>query len=218
MIDFLIAYIQSIVIEHGALGLFFAGLIEQIIAPIPSSLVPIMAGFFLLPVNIFFIDVLWQSIFIIAFPVVLGMILGSLIIYSLGYWGGKPIIEKNKKWLGLNWEEIEKIKKKIDTSSSDEFTIFTLWALPIMPGVAIAIFCGIVRYPILKYILLTISGMFLRTTVMSLIGWQAGELYYVNVQQISAIENYLLIILGILTLIGIGFLVYKKRKLNRLIT
>lgn len=212
MIDAFITYIQSIVVEYGALGVFFASLIEQIIAPIPSPLIPIMAGFFLLPAHGFFWDVLWQSMFIIALPVAFGATIGSLILYFLGYLGGKPIIEKSKKWIGLNWEDLEKVKIKLNNSRLDESTLFILWALPIVPSTAIAVSCGIIRYPVFKYILITISGIFIRATIMSIVGWQAGELYYVNIERIAAIENYLLIGFGILILIGIGFLFYKNYK------
>ena len=171
-----------------------------------------MAGFFLLPAQGLFLDVLWQSMLVIAIPVALGMTLGSLVIYFLGFWGGKPVIEKSRKWLGLSWEEIEKTKKKLDNSPNDEFAFFSLWLIPIVPSAAIAVFCGIIRYPVFKYIPLAVSGLFLRATMISLIGWQAGELYYINVKQIAAIENYLLIGFIFLILIGVVFLFYKKKR------
>lgn len=211
MIDGFIVYIQSIVVEYGALGVFIATLIEQIIAPIPSPLVSMMAGFFLLPVQGLFLDVLWQSMLIIALPIALGMTLGSLIIYFLGFWGGKPVIEKSRRWLGLNWKEIEKTKKKLDNSWSDEFALFVLWLLPVVPSAVIAVLCGIIRYPIFKYIFIAVCGLFFRAIIISLIGWQAGELYYLSVKQIAAIENYLLIGFIFLILAGVGFLFYKKR-------
>ena len=123
MIDVFITFIESIVIGYGAFGVFFAALIEQIIAPIPSPLIPIMAGFFLLPAHGLFWNVLWQNMFIIALPTSLGITLGSLIFYLLTYWGGKPIIEKSKKWIGLRWEDLEKIKQKLNHSQSDEFIL-----------------------------------------------------------------------------------------------
>ena len=211
MIDSFIAYIKLIVVEHGALGIFIAALIEQIIAPIPSPLMPMMAGFFLLPAEGLFLDVLWQTMLIIALPIALGTTLGSLIIYSLAFWGGKPVIEKSKEWLGLNWKDIERTKKKLDNSSRDELALFVLWLLPIVPSAAIAVLCGIIRYPVFKYIPIAISGLFLRTTVVSLIGWQAGEFYYITAKQIAAIESYLLIGFIFLVLVGVVFMFYKKR-------
>ena len=214
MIDTFITYIQYIVQEFGVLGIFIATLIEQIIAPIPSGLVPIMAGFFLLPAYEDFFTILGQSMSVIALPVAVGVTLGSLVIYFIGYLGGKPIIEKSQKWFGFGWNDLERIKKGLDRGQSDEFVLFVLWLLPVVPSAAIAIFCGIIRYHIVKYILIAMAGSFLRATIMSLIGWQAGELYYVNVEQITLIENYILIGLGFLILTGIIFLFYKNKKRN----
>ena len=211
MIENAISYIQSIIIELGVIGVFIASLIEQIIAPIPSPLIPMMAGFFLLPAYGTFFQVLWQSVFIIALPATAGIIIGASIVYFLGHWGGKPVIEKTKKWLGLKWEDVEKIKRKLDNSRSDEFVLFILWLLPIVPGVAISVFCGIIRYPLLKFIIIIALGSFLRAIAMALFGWQTGELYIVYAEHIGNIENYLLIVFGLLILIGIIYFIHKKK-------
>ena len=212
MINAIIDYIESIVVQYGALGVFIASFIEQIVAPIPSALVPMMAGFFLIPAQVPFLDALLQSMLVVGLPVALGMTFGSLVIYSLGYLGGRPAIEKTKKWLGLSWDQVEKAKKKMNNSWKDEIALFFLWLIPIIPGAVIAALCGIVRYPVFKYIPIVICALFLRTTVVGLIGWQAGELYYVNLERIAVIEDYILIGFIFLALVGIGFLFYKKRR------
>jgi membrane protein DedA with SNARE-associated domain len=212
MINDFIVHLELIVLEYGILGIFIAALIEQIFVIIPASFVSITAGFLILPVHDLFLNVLWKSAYTIALPVALGTVLGSLIFYFLGFLSGKPIIEKTQKWLNLKWEDVEKIKKKLNNSSSDELTLFVLWALPIVPTVVIAISCGIFRYSILKYILLTISGTFLRALTLSMIGWQMGALYYLAIEEIEFFGNYLFFGFGLLLLIGIIFLFYKNRK------
>jgi len=207
MIDALIAYIQSIVVEYEALGVFIAILFT----PIPSTIIITTAGFFLLPAYGTFWSVLLQSMLLIALPVALGVVLGTLVIYFLAYWGGKPIIQKSAKWFGFSWEDLEETKKKLSKGRSDELMLFVLWALPIVPGAPIAAFCGIIRYPLLKYILLTAGGVFLQSVILSLMGWQAGELYYVVTEEIAMIGNHFLIGFGLLVLIGIALLLYKKK-------
>ena len=77
---------------------------------------------------------------------------------------------------------------------------------------AIVVLCGIIRYSIFKYIPIAIAGLFLRATIISLIGWQVGGVYYIVAAQIAAIENYFLIGFIFLILLGIGFLFYEKRR------
>ena len=44
MIESSITYIQEIIATYGAWGVFVATLIEEVVAPIPSALVPLAAG------------------------------------------------------------------------------------------------------------------------------------------------------------------------------
>ncbi|MEK7452130.1 MAG: VTT domain-containing protein [Patescibacteria group bacterium] len=212
MIEQLTSFIQPIVTEYGALGVFLATLLEEIIAPIPSPLVPLMAGFFLLPVREGFLTIAWQALFVIAFPVALGATLGSLVVYGIGYWGGKPVIEKSKKWLGLSWGDVEKIERKLIRGRGDEFVLFALRVLPVVPGVAISGFCGIVRYPLKTFVAITFLGALARSTALGIAGWYVGSMYLVYVDVISKIENYLFAVLILLAVFFAGrFLFLKKR-------
>ena len=41
--------LEAVIREYGVAGVLFAAFLEEIIAPIPSSLVAMLAGFFLVP-------------------------------------------------------------------------------------------------------------------------------------------------------------------------
>lgn len=215
MIDLILNYIELIVVEYGALGVFVAILIEQIISPIPSILISMLAGFFLLPSDGSLSTLLWSSIFLVAIPVAIGSSIGSLFIYSLGYLGGKPAIEKCQKWIGLDWGMVERAKQKLDGRSSDEIVLFFLWIIPVFPSVAIAVLCGIIRYPLSKYIVIAFAGMFMQAIIMSFFGWHLGELYKINVQWLMSIEDYVLYSIIILALGAIGFSIYKKNIIEK---
>lgn len=210
MIEKFTSYIQPIVMEYGALGVFLATLLEEIVAPIPSPLVPLTAGFFLLPAGESFLDILWQTLFMIAFPVALGTTLGSLAVYGIGYWGGKPVIEKSKKWLGLNWNDIEKIEQKLIRGNSDEIVLFILRTLPIVPGVAVSGFCGIVRYPLKTFAVITFLGASVRAAALGVVGWYVGATYLVYANTISKIEDYMLAFVIILALFFAGRFIFLK--------
>lgn len=211
MIEQITAYIQPIISEYGAIGVFLATLIEEIIAPIPSPLVPLTAGFFLLPANETFFNTIWQAFFIIALPVALGITIGSLVVYSIGYWGGKPTIEKSKRWLGLSWQDIEKTEHKLTKGKGDEIVLFTLRLIPIIPGVAISGFCGIVRYPLKTFLLITFIGALVRATILGTMGWYVGVVYTTYIDTISKIEKYLFIILIIILIFFVLNFFLKKK-------
>ena len=217
MIESLLVYIQSVIYEYGAWGVFFATLIEEIIAPIPSPLVPLAAGFFLLPASISFAEIVLRGAFVIALPVSIGISIGSSLVYALGFFGGKPVIEKSKRWTGIKWQDIEKLEVRFTRGKSYEIALFILRLLPIVPGVAISGFCGVVRYPFEKFIIITCLGAFFRAFVLGIIGWQVGELYATYADMILKFEKYIILVIFSSLL---SFLVYyyisKKIKLRRI--
>ncbi len=211
MIEKLTAYIQPIVVGYGAFGVFLATLLEEIIAPIPSSLVPFTAGFFLLPsAENHLVEIVWRASFIIALPVALGITLASIAVYSIGFTGRKPAIEKNKKWLGLKWEDLEKIENRLTRTRYDEIVLFALRILPIVPGVAISGFCGIVRYPLKAFATLTFLGSFTRALLLGIIGWNIGEAYAAYSEIISKVEKYIFAVVVILATIFLARLYIRR--------
>jgi len=128
--------------------------------------------------------------------------------------GGKPFIEKNKKWIGLNWEDMEKTEKKLTNKKGDEITLFILRLLPIIPGVAISGFCGVMHYPLKTFTIITFIGSFIRATILGLIGSYVGIMYMEYANTISKIEKYIFIILLPLILFFIIRFIYLK-KLNK---
>ena len=192
MIAKLISNIELIVQTYGALGVFFAAVLEEIIAPIPSSLVAMFAGFFLLSVNENIIGVISSAIFTVAIPMSIGISVGSLVPFALAYFGGKPAILKWGKWFGIEWASIEKLEANYTKGYADELVLFTVRALPIVPSVAISAFCGVIRYPVRTFLIVTFLGSFVRSFIMAIIGWQVRDAYIVFAGVISQIETFIL--------------------------
>lgn len=216
MIEYLVNYIQSIISQYGAGGVFFATLIEEVIAPIPSPIVPLAAGFFLLPASGSTSEVMLQGIFSIALPVALGISIGSALAYALGFFGGKPLIERTKRWTGINWRDIQRSEERLTRGKGDEITLFILRVLPIVPGVAISGFCGIVRYPFKKFMILTCLGACLRAFALGIAGWQAGELYANYADMVSRFEKYIFVgIIFLLILLFGGIYLTKRTKMRQ---
>lgn len=209
MIAQLVSMIELIMREYGAMGVFFATLLEEIIAPIPSSLVAMFAGFFLLPADENIIGVLPSAIVTVAIPMSIGISAGSLVVFALAYFGGKPIILKWGKWFGIEWASLEKLETKLAKGYADELVLFGARALPIVSSVAISAWCGMIRYPVRTFLLITILGSFVRSFMMALIGWQVRDGYIFFADVISQIETFILAgIIGASVL----FLIYSRNK------
>ena len=212
MIEKLILYTQSIVSAGGPAGVFAAALLEEIIFFIPSPIVPLAAGFFLLSPSIQLTEAITRAFLYIALPVALGLTIGSLLPYCICYFGGRPAIKKWGHFIGLAWENIEKTEKHFSRGNHDELILVGLRILPIVPSVAISGFCGLVRYPVYRFLAVTALGATIRGFLLGLAGWCAGTAYLKYAHAIARIETYLFILAIVASVAMIIWFIHKKHK------
>lgn len=207
MIESLILFLQVHVLPLGALGVFLASVAEEVIAPIPSAVIMTMSGFILVsgPVSLKTVSAL---VFKVAIPASLGVTIGSYFIYYLARLGGRPVIERWGRYLGLHWSDIEKLQAKMSGSKKDEIIIGAARVLPVFPSVVISAFCGILEMNPVKYFLISFIGIFFRGLILGAIGWQAAGIYEKYAKTISAAENTVLLST---VFIFIGFVVLKYK-------
>ena len=92
----------------GGLGVFLGTILEAVIAPIPSPLIPLAAGFLLIPSEASLMEVFFKSFTLIALWGAFGATVGAFIPYTIAYFGGRLVIEKYGGYFGFSWEEVEK--------------------------------------------------------------------------------------------------------------
>lgn len=209
MLENITSLLQNFFVDYGAIGVFIGSIIEEIIAPIPSTIIILGSSFFILEGQPIAINSIIHLLLNVAIPAGLGMTIGSLVIYGLCYYIGKPFITKWGKYLAINWKDIEKTNEKFQEQTRDELVLYGVRAIPVIPSVAISAFCGVIRYDLKKYILITFLGGLTRATMLGFIGWQFGNVYQEIGDQISFLEEIIVIaiVIGI-----IGYVLYNKRK------
>lgn len=207
MIEYLVHFLQVNVLPWGALGVFVASVAEELVAPIPSAIIMTTAGFLFVsgPVSLSAIS---NLIFKVAVPAAFGVTVGSYGIYFVARYGGKIVIEKLGKYIGLNWSDIEKMREKLSGTRRDDVLISVARILPIFPSVAISAFCGILEMNILKYFVISFIGIFFRGIILGVLGWQLGNVYEKYANTISSVENTILIS----TILAVGIFVVLKYK------
>ncbi len=190
--------LEAFILSHGPLAVFFIGILEELIFILPSAIVFLAAGFFLIPENIGFSAALAQAFLKIGLPAGAGVAIGSLFIYGLVYWGGKPIFQKYGRYIGLTWDEIERAAARFTSGYYDDLLLFLLRALPIFPISVVSAASGLVRIPWKKFMFYTFLGAFVRAGGAALIGWRVGKEYKLYAAQFELVEKYGLVILIIL--------------------
>ncbi len=214
MLNAVILQLEVVIREYGAVGVLLAAFLEEIIAPIPSSLVAMFAGFFLIPTEYAWLQAIVSASLKVAIPMSVGITTGSLVVYAIAYFGGKPIIARYGKWFGISWTTIEKTEQKFTKGYADELTLLGARILPFVPSVAISAFCGLVRYPIKTFIVLSFVGSLIRSVIMAMIGWQVRDAYITYVEIISQIEIF---VFAVIVIAFISFLFLRVVKVKKVL-
>jgi membrane protein DedA with SNARE-associated domain len=204
----LILYLESILLAYGPLGVFIGSIIEEIIAPIPSTLIIMGTSFIMLKGAAISPESFFNLFINIALPASLGVTIGSLFIYAITYFAGKPFLERWGKYLGVSWVDVEKAEEKFEKSRSDEILLFIVRAVPVIPSVAISAFCGFIRFDLKKYILITFLGTMVRAFILGFVGWQFGSMYQAAADEISYLEE---IGLAVVFIAIVVYIIYKKK-------
>lgn len=210
----LVTSIIELIRSSGPWGVIIGVIIESVLAPIPSPLIIMAAGFLLLPAGVSFLEVLVPLLLIIVIPGALASTFGSFLGYAIGYYGGKPLIKKFNWLLDISWDELEDGVNKFGKGKKDELIIFSARALPIIPLSVFSGVAGVLRLNIKTFTLYTLLGTLVRVFILGVLGWVVGSAYAEIASGIEFMEQVGLF--ALLTTIAIVlYLFYKKVKAKR---
>lgn len=211
MISEMTQWIMELMKAHGQLSVFIGVMIEQIIVPIPSPLIIMGAGAILIPPELSIPSAFLQILWIIVLPGTLASTLGSYIGYMISYYGGKALVERFQRFLGVDWKEIENLEKRF-RGKKEAWSLFLFRAIPVFPISLVSVFAGLFRIPIRPFTLYTFLGSIFRCLFLAFVGWWIGATYEKVATRLDSVET----IVSVLLLIGMGvvliFLYHKFRK------
>lgn len=204
-------WIMESIRTYGAWSVFAAVIIESVIVPIPSPLVIMGAGFILISPELSFTGALTPILLLIVLPGATGSTLGAFIGYGIGFWGGKPLVERWQGFLGLEWREVDAFQQRL-RGSHVKATLFFLRALPIVPLSLISAAAGFVRLPPVTFTLWTLYGSIPRCLLLAYLGWGIGDAYHRFAHGIDRVETLLSLFIVLLL---IGLIVWLRRRVRK---
>ena len=183
--DFVIHLIGS----YGYLGMFLGMVLEAVIIAIPSELI-LATGGILASKGIF--------TFLGAFLTgLIGSVFCAIVIYFMGYYGGRPFIKKYGKYFYMKEEDIEKSDSwfnkygMLSALIGRNFPIVrTLISLPI----------GITHQSFYKFLIYTTIGSIPWTFAFVYVGYQLGENWIILSTYIGYLKTPIRIIIILLIL------------------
>ncbi len=200
MIEAFLLWIETIILPYGAWGIFVASILEEVIVPIPSTLVQMGGGFLLmgdLPVTA---PSLARLFLLVILPATVGLTIGSLAAFLVGKYVGKGFFVQFGKYVGVAWEEIEKVAQKMESRGNIFGILVLVRSVPIMPASVVSAAAGLLQFRLWSYVVATLFGTLIRASVLSFVGWRLGAGYKSIAPQIEQFEKVglLLLVLAVL--------------------
>lgn len=192
--------ILNAISEYGYFGMFLAMILEAVIIAIPSELI-LATGGILASQRIFSF---WGALL----TGVIGSVFCAVIIYLMGYFGGRPFIDKYGKYFFMKQEDIEKAEawfQKYGMLASfigRNFPIVrTFISLPI----------GIMRLNFWPFVLYTTLGSIPWTFAFVYVGYSLGNNWTILQEYTSRLKVPIYILLFLLV---VRYIYRKVKKRN----
>lgn len=210
MIISLVEFLRETILPIGAPGIFLAAVLEEVVVPIPSAAVLLTSGFLFLT-GYDGAALIARGVLTVAIPAALGTALGSLVVYGATYRLGKPFIDRFGRHLSISWEDVEAVQARYFTGYADELVLAGLRAVPVIPSVALSAAAGVLRMPVVSYLVATFAGTIPRALILASIGAFAGDLYVRYEPVIDRAENVVFLGAGATLILGLLWLRARKK-------
>lgn len=145
---------------------FIGSFLEEVISPIPSTLIMGLAGSLAAADAKTLLFLVWLSVIGNA-----GKIIGSFFYYVLGDKMEDFAVRKIGRFFGVTHAGIESIGAKFTGHWKDGLILFSLRLVPFLPTAPISIAAGVIKMSKRTFLIATFLGNFLKDFVYLLIGY-----------------------------------------------
>jgi membrane protein DedA with SNARE-associated domain len=196
----LAGWISGIIASFGYWGVAFLMIAENLFPPIPSEVILPLAGFFVWRGDLGFVSVLGAA--------TLGSLLGALVLYALGRWGGRALILRYSRLLRVTEAELDRADDWFDRYG--EAVVLVGRMVPLVRSV-VSIPAGLSEMSLGRFALLTTLGSSVWNALLISAGWTLGENWERVSRFVGSISNAVLVIL-LLAAIGLGIRWWRKKR------
>jgi len=142
--------------------------VESACIPLPSEIIMPLAGWMLIKNQSLSVT---HTLIAGAYGA-LGCVIGSVVAYGVGMWGGRPLLEKYGKYILVSRRDLDLADRWFNRYGS--WSIFLSRLLPVV-RTFISLPAGIARMHFVKFVLYTFIGSFIWCAGLAYGGYQLGE-------------------------------------------
>jgi len=184
---------------------FLGGMIEEIIAPIPSPFVMAAVGSAAFAQNKTYLTLIWLAVMGSA-----GKTIGAWVIYVIADKLEDAIVPKFGKFLGISHAEVEGLGVKFKGGWKDGLLLFVLRALPIVPSSPVSAVCGIIKINLRTYMTATFFGNCVRNLVYIYLGFAGLSAYHSVLSGLDNLESIVQIVIFVSLAVLVGWIYYQR--------
>ena len=163
----------------GYLGVAIAVALETIVAPIPSEVILPMAGWKVSQsaADPSVVEPLtgqpWNYVLTVAFATA-GSLVGALVGYAIGAWGGRPLLDRYGRYVGIGADDLDRADRWFERWGS--WAVFLGRMVPLV-RTFVSYPAGIARMPIGRFVLFSTLGSLPWNAALIGAGFIVGENY-----------------------------------------
>jgi membrane protein DedA with SNARE-associated domain len=172
--------ITSFVGDHGVYAVFLLMLVDAVF-PAASELVMVYAGALAAGVFAHHVSLFGSRIsshavafVVLALSGTIGYLVGSILGWAIGIYGGRPLLERRGRWLHLSPDKLDRAERWFDRW--DDWAVLIGRVTPVVRSF-VSIPAGVFRMPLGRYTVLTLIGSAVWCFAIAGAGYALGSSY-----------------------------------------
>ena len=195
IIEVLSAFIIAVISAGGYAGILLLMAIESACIPLPSEVIMPFSGYLVYTGRF---QLIW-----VATVGALGCNLGSLVAYYIGYYGGRPLVERYGSYIFLSEKELNWADRFFDKWG--DWAVFISRLLPVV-RTFIALPAGIAKMRQVRFHVFTFVGSWPWCFMLAYIGMRLGEKWDKDPRLKQWFHRFDAVILGVIVIGAVWFL------------
>jgi membrane protein DedA with SNARE-associated domain len=192
---------ESFLSQAGYAAIFLFGLLEACCVPIPSEITFGFGGVLAYQGHLNIVGVIIVG--------VVAELIGSMISFTVGRVGGRPLVHRFGRYVLLTQSDIDRAERFFAGRGA--------WAVPVgraLPVVRsfVSIVAGFIEIPPMLFAFLSLIGTAVWVTAIALIGYGVGSAWH-SVAHGIAVAGYAIAVVVVVAIVG--FVVYRLREVRR---
>jgi len=200
IIEFLSGIIVAVISAMGYSGVVLLMAIESACVPLPSEIIMPFAGYLVSRGE--------MNIWLVGVAGAVGCVLGSLVAYWVGMYGGRPLIEKYGRYVLISRQDLALADRWF--SRYGELIIFTSRLLPAI-RTFIAFPAGVARMNLTRFVLYTFAGSLPWCLGLAWVGQKLGEQWNKD-ERLKTLFHRFDFVIGIIALLAVIWWVRRHLK------